>query len=650
MKYCNHLVLGDFLNLRNKPLSSSTQVQTFFNFTKYDLSPLIPLFSLGAKHIPIPADTTDDDIRHGFARFKHNTLWANFHHIPDAESFQELEDNDDDDWNPRLRWDKTAFKTCNYIRQDTDIQQNLFVIEKAIDRYLTNNRPSRQQRTISTKLTNFLKSFPDIVVKSADKNIGLVALSIFHYNDLVMEHLGDADSYELISVNRGLNSNSLLLKSLVQKLIDFDIKWNEPFNSYFSKAEAAYLTEAIKDNKFDFPKFHCLPKVHKQGKLTGRPIAGAISFITTPIAIILDERLKPLLDQATIGDEDDQLAMNILKNANQLVSELEQRNDIDFHDQDEIDNIYIVTGDVKALYPSINLDKLQHIVDDLDPSGSVGFLTAFAIRNGYVQYDGQIYKQKKGIAMGLNSAVTLANLYLARQIDPIIRAWKQVHFFRRYIDDIFLIWKGSLAQWDNFKSTIANTDRDILIEWTNPSRTQIDFLDVNIYRCPVTLKFITSVYQKPLNKYTYISEKSCHPSHTFSGFIKGELTRYSRLNTHVTGYKIVKRAFYSRLRKRGYSNPFLRKIFKANQWADRFTTQTKAKRNAIALVIPFSLRRNLSHISKILTTYSSDFKRCNFDRKPELVYKNQRSLGSIITSSAITPSQSQLLSDRRRGV
>jgi hypothetical protein len=182
--------------------------------------------------------------------------------------------------------------------------------------------------------------------------------------------------------------------------------------------------------KFTFPKFHVLPKLHKPGIIKGRPIAGMVNWITTPVSLILDHRLQKQLH----------LFPNILKNSLQLVQELEIGNNLNafaMHD------CYLITADIESLYPNINIERLLKIIDDIDFTCTP--LATFVCGNSYVQYKQEVYRQKNGIPMGTNSAVTLANMYVGSIIDKFIETRPQVLYYRRYIDDLFIIWKGDLA-------------------------------------------------------------------------------------------------------------------------------------------------------------------------------------------------------------
>lgn len=67
----------------------------------------------------------------------------------------------------------------------------------------------------------------------------------------------------------------------------------------------------------------------------------------------------------------------------------------------------------------------------------------FVLKNGYVQFDGKIFVQHKGLAMGTPSAPILANITLAMNERQLLEKYSQIYLSRRYIEDVFCIVKMS---------------------------------------------------------------------------------------------------------------------------------------------------------------------------------------------------------------
>jgi hypothetical protein len=122
--------------------------------------------------------------------------------------------------------------------------------------------------------------------------------------------------------------------------------------------------------------------------------------------------------------------------------------------------------------------------------------------------------------MGTRVAPTMANIFMA-EIDILIQncAIKEklnfIHFYKRYIDDILVIWTGT------------ETDFKLFITKINMLHHSIKFTcDYNLNTCsttyldtPISLSnnvINTDLYRKPTDRVQYLLPSSCHPNHIFS--------------------------------------------------------------------------------------------------------------------------------------
>ena len=79
-----------------------------------------------------------------------------------------------------------------------------------------------------------------------------------------------------------------------------------------------------------------------------------------------------------------------------------------------------------------------------------------------------------------------------------------------YLDDIFHKW---LENFDikQFYDLINSLDEDLKFFFENSSRT-LNILDIQLKVVNNTLAF--DIYYKPTNSFNYLTDSSCHPSHT----------------------------------------------------------------------------------------------------------------------------------------
>jgi hypothetical protein len=436
---------------------------------------------------------------------------------------------------------------------------------------------------------------------------------------MVLAHLNVESNYRLVCDTGP--STRLLLQQLVSDFITFreETTWYS-----WEKQCISYQYD------FQWPKFHCLPKLHKSGQVKGRPIAGQVNWITTPVSRILDHRLQKVMHQFPA----------ILPNSYTLVQDLMQ-----FNSTNHISNpnIWIITGDIESLYPNMNLDTLYSIIDRIDLTCTD--LTRYICKNSYILYNDLIYHQIHGIPMGTNAAVSLANIYVGFLIDRYILNNPLVLWYKRYIDDLFILWKGDLSQWNSMQNSIQRL-LGIPIHWDDPSKTHGIFLDLKITRSNYDGCFITSIYQKPLNKYHYISPLSSHAPHMFSGFIKGELTRYARLSSNPFAYNHTKSLFYQRLVQRGYQRKTLNRLFKKHQWTMRFRDNEPSGAKILPFVLPYTLRNNVGHIQQYLKEHEDDFTTWFPFAKVIFAHSKRPSIYDRLCSSGLSANHMDILRSR----
>ena len=139
--------------------------------------------------------------------------------------------------------------------------------------------------------------------------------------------------------------------------------------------------------------------------------------------------------------------------------------------------------------------------------------------------------------MGIRPAPSYANLFMAR-IDKLaqdlasmsgdgihpIRMWK------RFLDDIFIIWTGTLEnlhkfidELNNIHPTIKFTMNHTKTENENscncPPCTSIPFLDTSA--SVKNNQIILDLYKKPTDRCQYLLTSSCHPAHVTDNILSG---------------------------------------------------------------------------------------------------------------------------------
>jgi hypothetical protein len=524
----NWVRFQEIKKFRNSISSYNTKIKnlSYHNLsTKEVSSDVEEILGLGYKFIPTSSDLTKKEITDSFDKFSNRILWTNYF-------LQKGDTSSDKDYNPKLRTKPVLFDNSRPILDETPF--NLSLLKKdllnAIDTI-----PASQFNQSTHQIISDFRSRGDIKIVSSDKGLGLVTMDTDQYHEMVMSHLSDTKTYKKICKT----SDSVEIKSIFTKVrAKHDgITKHLARSNRLTAQELKFLNEK---RECSFPAFHCLPKLHKAGPLKGRPIVGATNWETTPLSILLASWLETRIMSRFPFT---------LKNSNALMKDLELEGDVA--------EKLLFTLDVSSLYTNIDIALLCRALEDIDPIFAM--IAYFICNNNYLEYKDHIYQQISGIAMGTNVAVAMANLYLGIYIDPLLAS--KMHFYRRFIDDIFGLYSKTktdlehqIVDWNNLLQDIKFTH--------SISKDSVDFLDITIFKDPIDQKtLVTKSYHKTISKFLYLPFNSLHPQSTYKGLIIGMLKRFEETCTFQTDYEFNRDAFGQRLRDRGYPNDVLVKYF-----------------------------------------------------------------------------------------
>jgi hypothetical protein len=440
-----------------------------------------------------------------------------------------------------------------------------------------------------------LRDRPDIKITSSDKNLGLVIHNTIDYHKAMTKLLSAPATYVK------LDSSTDVLNEITQStLAHFDqikpLFTTDELNFIYSLKNRLHHNDSLPQDTTYWATFHGLPKLHK-GKLPPdlpfRPIvASRPSQLQSKVSIILTDRLLPIMGH---------YKRSILKNAFDLKL---------LYEHQHIPKSSFVTFDFESLYTNIPLAELYELIrlDDNNPLLTPKLkkhtirMLKFVFNNNYFIYGNDYFKQLDGIAMGTNCAVVIANLYLALKFDNVCFTLARVSNYKRYIDDGIFLYKGTQKDFESFDlRVIKRAAHPLTITYVFHSDT-IDFLDCNLYKKDNKIHF--KVYQKQMNQYAYIRMDSFHPTATLKGFITSEIRRYRSLSTLPEDANYIIDLFYTRLKRRGYSDEFLQPLFKAPTVTKPLVRKRKSEMLLEPRHIPLILRyTNEPRVTEGLKTF-----------------------------------------------
>lgn len=232
-------------------------------------------------------------------------------------------------------------------------------------------------------IRNLKHSLPSTKFIAADKNLGLVAMDTIAYHNLVINHLSDSQTYLNLGKLDDDKTRTLMLNIV-------NTSYEKMLTTCYKIPLTSQEEKYIKDKRNRLPAFHVLAKIHNI-PLSGRPIVGAVDWVTTRFSTLLDSKLQRYLPQFT----------SILRDSTDLIRRWYQQ---PFNPNTD----WLVSLDVTSLYTNIILIDAIGIISGLDPT--LGNLAECIMHTNYFEYNFKLYHQKEGIAMGTNCAVAIANL------------------------------------------------------------------------------------------------------------------------------------------------------------------------------------------------------------------------------------------------
>lgn len=382
------------------------------------------------------------------------------------------------------------------------------------------------------ELTNFLTT-NELIVKPADKNLGLTIMDKNWYNLEVFKHLTDTSYYKLEEPNFERIKASINNILIQHKVIRNSDLWREIFPS---------------DN-FTTPIFYVIPKLHKTPIKT-RPIVPSTNWITTKASKWLDKILSPFLQKFNW----------IVPNSQSTILELQAIQPL----QLPVDLI-LAAADVESLYTNIDIkegiNKVYNLIWKFSDHKSkekcllIKDILEWVLTNNYFQFDNKWYHQIKGTAMGTNCAPVYANLFLA----AYEMEWKELPmwspiFYNRYLDDLLILLPNDSERNKAFIDKLNMSSPSLKFTFEIDEQ-QVSFLDMTIYKSTSwkkNLQLNTKLYEKPTNKHLYTDPSTFAPHSWKYNWITGENIRLLRIhsNQEEFDFSIVK--FRNHLLKRGY--------------------------------------------------------------------------------------------------
>ena len=260
-----------------------------------------------------------------------------------------------------------------------------------------------------------------------DKGGGIVIQNHRQYHEEIMRQISNTDHYVRLPGDPAHTS-----RDKIGTLAKVGTE-----QGFLSTHEFDYLTT----NSPRTPVLYMLPKIHKDmTNPPGRPILSGCGSILEPVGRYINtfpEALVPLQETFT---KDSTHMFNLIEG-----TPFDPGRDL------------LVTLDIVSLYTNIpqeeNFHIIRSVVEKRERPHRVPtqfIILTIPLRENYFRYDRSFYQQCGGTSMGAVFAPTLANIYVYDLEHKYILFTNSpyrhhIKHFRRYIDNIFMLWTADEA-------------------------------------------------------------------------------------------------------------------------------------------------------------------------------------------------------------
>ncbi|XP_064121748.1 uncharacterized protein LOC135226235 [Macrobrachium nipponense] len=303
------------------------------------------------------------------------------------------------------------------------------------------------------------------MIMRADKGGATVVMNTRDYLEKAYALLNDTQTY--------LTLRSPPIATKMQQ--EFNRKLRKIANTLSDPLHKELVLSKISSRSPSVPYFYGVPKVHKPG-CPLRPIIAACGSPQNTLAEWLAQVLSQFLGTFSSAH---------LQHSFQFIQRVKDSNWVDGR---------MASLDVTALFTNVPLDYVITKLQEEHDQGNVTFpipaeqffsLIRLCVSSTVFQFNNQGFAQKEGVAMGSPLTPVLANIcmeFVEKEILNRCDEETKPVLWARYVDDIFIIFKGT----DEKLKKLVEIANSILPSIKFTTEVEVDsklpFLDVLVYR------------------------------------------------------------------------------------------------------------------------------------------------------------------------
>ena len=462
------------------------------------------------------------------------------------------------------------------------------------------------------------------MINKADKGSTIVVIDRDDYTKDALEHLADQSVYQQLA-----SDTTGDIKKMISNKLDKLMR-----SGMLDKEMQTYCEPPVTHRT---SRLYFLKKIHKN-PMKIRPIVSSCNSVTENISEFVDHWLQPEVRKLTSYLKDTTAFINLLEGTRLPA------------------NCILASIDVSSLYTNIPHDEGKQFAMEALANGTptprqpppevLGELIDLVLKNNIFEFDGKHYLQIQGTAMGTKMAPAYANIFMGK-IEDRLRSigGDNILLWKRFIDDIFLVWIGTEEELKTYLEDINRVHRTIQFT-CELSHTEINFLDTTLYKGPRFKRegiLDIKTHIKPTNKQLYVHASSYHPPGTRKGIAIGEAKRYLRTNSEESEFEARLSNLETKLQQRGYTHSEMSEFIGSINFQDReMELLPKKKDHDPRLTLTVTYSDKVSKIKQAVKETWNELQqnprlKMIFPDAPRIAYRKNPSLRNKLVRAQLKP-------------